>query len=709
MAYESVYESIGWKNNQSPDINEENLGRMDYALSEIDKRVVEMDARTDEKIEELDIKVNETIEELDENTTAKILEAVSTVKEYEKESKKYSDSAKQYFEKSESSAISAQSYSVASNAYAKQAESVVGTVNGYAEQAKVYRDESESFKNQASAIVGVDIATESVPGLMAGGDNAVENGILTLTKITTDRTLLKSHVGGLKVNSIEGESQQKQYTGKNKYDEVSLNKAFSYSGITATKNASGQLSFSGTSTASINEILGTFTLSAGTYYMSSGTHGGVSARLYNRTSSAFLLTNNGSFTLETDSSLDIRIQISNGVAVSGTLQTQIETGSTMTEYEPFVGNTVSPNPDYPQSIDSVVVSEIKSVGKNLLKIDVSGRTSNGIEWVCDQKTGTIKANGTASANSLLSTIRPNIKCYGETVVISAENGNPYMQTEVVYNDTSDAKKTIYFQTSVAKTVNNVKTILAITYYVAKGDTVNNLSFKPMIRFANTDDSYETYHEKVIQLSNPITLRGIGDVKDVLCKQDGVYGVLRNIKHLVLNGSEGWAYNSTNTDGTIMNYLLLLTDSAPYDNHVLCDKFAPDSNSISSTVREGIYLTYAKRLFIRINKERAGTREDFVSWLEEYNPIVDYELDTPTFEPLPTADQIALNQLETFDTVTYISTDSTIEPVIEVEYGTSKVGAYALEAMLGKEANRLEIEQLKATTLSLSNALLESEV
>ena len=601
----------------------------------------------------------------------------------------------------------------------------------YTSQAKQYRDEAESFKNQASAIVGVDIATENVHGLMAGGDNAVENGILTLTKVTTDRTLIKSHAGGLKVNSIEGESQQKQYTGKNLYNNTIGSQTVS--GITLTRNDDKSVRLTGTPTITSGTVVfyndvSNFLQPNTEYIFSSGNpvkgafnilltkvRGGLSQG-YITVGTIAYNTNSATFSVTEEQLSEYPyLIVTYGVVnteknVDLTVYPMIRLASvTDATYEPYVGGTASPNPDYPQSIDSVVVSEIKSVGKNLLKIDVSGRTSNGIEWVCDQKTGTIKANGTASANSLLSTIRPNIKCYGETVVISAENGNPYMQTEVVYNDTSDAKKTIYFQTSVAKTVNNVKTILAITYYVAKGDTVNNLSFKPMIRFANTDDSYETYHEKVIQLSNPITLRGIGDVKDTICKQDGVYGVLRNIKHLVLNGSEGWAYNSTNTDGTIMNYLLLLTDSAPYDNHVLCDKFAPDSNSISSTVREGIYLTYAKRLFIRINKERAGTREDFVSWLEEYNPIVDYELDTPTFEPLPTADQIALNQLETFGRVTHLYTNSTIQPIIEWEGGTSVVGAYALEAMLGKEANRLEIEQLKATTLSLSNALLESEV
>ena len=614
-----------------------------------------------------------------------------------------------------------------------KAQLTIENANSAQESADRAYEEAERAKmyaNQASAIVGVDIDTESVPGLMAGGDNAVENGILTLTKVTTDRTLIKSHAGGLKVNSIEGESQQKQYTGKNLYNNTIGSQTVS--GITLTRNEDKSVRLTGTPTITSGTVVfyndvSNFLQPNTEYIFSSGNpvkgafnilltkvRGGLSQG-YITVGTIAYNTNSATFSVTEEQLSEYPyLIVTYGVVnteknVDLTVYPMIRLASvTDATYEPYVGGTASPNPDYQQEIESVEVGEMWTVGKNLLKIDVSGRTSNGIEWVCDQKTGTIKANGTASANSLLSTIRPNIKCYGETVVISAENGNPYMQTEVVYNDTSDAKKTIYFQTSVAKTVNNVKTILAITYYVAKGDTVNNLSFKPMIRFANTDDSYETYHEKVIQLSNPITLRGIGDVKDVLCKQDGVYGVLRNIKHLVLNGSEGWAYNSTNTDGTIMNYLLLLTDSAPYDNHVLCDKFAPDSNSISSTTREGIYLTYAQRLFIRINKERAGTAETFRTWLSENNPIVDYELATPTFEKLPTADQIALHQLETFGTVTYISTDSTIEPIIEMEYGTSVVGAYALKGMQTADANKLEIELLKTTAANLSAELLESE-
>lgn len=442
----------------------------------------------------------------------------------------------------------------------------------YTSQAKQYRDEAESFKNQASAIVGVDIATESVPGLMAGGDNAVENGILTLTKVTTDRTLIKSNAGGLKVNSIEGESQQDgtpspdvlieidsvvvgeiKSVGKNLYDEVKLNHAFAYSGITATKNANGQLSFSGTSTASINEALGTFTLPAGTYYMSSGTHGRVSARLYNRTSSAFLLTDKGTFTLETESSLDIRIQILNGVSVSGTLQMQIEVGSTATEYEP-------------------------------------------------------------------------------------------------------------------------------------------------------------YHESIIQLSNPITLRGIGDVKDVLCKQNGVYGALRECEEIDAS-DKTWRLQSINANN-IANFAI---DVKHITNRVMCNRFKLQYTSIADTTTEGFF-SNGSNIFIRTNADRVSTVDELTTWLSENQTIFTYRLATPTFEPLPLADQIALHQLETFDIVTYISTDSTIEPVIEVEYGTSVVGAYALKGMQTADANKLqietysvEIEQLKATTLSLSNALLESEV
>ena len=196
------------------------------------------------------------------------------------------------------------------------------------------------------------------------------------------------------------------------------------------------------------------------------------------------------------------------------------------------------------------------------------------------------------------------------------------------------------------------------------------------------------------------------VKDAIVKQDGVYGVLRRPKKYEFTSIRAFL-NSTNT---IRQFADVSDYVGGYNLSILCNRLI--AKDIYTVDEAGIMLfnTGSGYVFvIRLPKSvlSAATQDAFLAYLKENVEV--YYISTPTFEPLPTADQIALHQLETFDTVTYLSTDSTLEPVMEVEYGTSKVGAYALKGMNTAEENRFEIEQLKAATSNLSAALLESEV
>lgn len=42
---QKVYSRINWKNNADPPINEANLNKMDYALNEVDSRVVDLNSQ----------------------------------------------------------------------------------------------------------------------------------------------------------------------------------------------------------------------------------------------------------------------------------------------------------------------------------------------------------------------------------------------------------------------------------------------------------------------------------------------------------------------------------------------------------------------------------------------------------------------------------------------------------------------------------------
>lgn len=104
------------------------------------------------------------------------------------------------------SAISLQTQTATNAADLAKTSSITATQK--AAEAKQYRDEAKQFRDEAELLSNIPTATETVAGLMAGGDNAVEDGILTLTKVTTDRTLEKSKAGGLRINRIIGKAVQ---------------------------------------------------------------------------------------------------------------------------------------------------------------------------------------------------------------------------------------------------------------------------------------------------------------------------------------------------------------------------------------------------------------------------------------------------------------------------------------------------------------------
>ena len=76
----------------------------------------------------------------------------------------------------------------------------------------------------------------------------------------------------------------------------------------------------------------------------------------------------------------------------------------------------------------------------------------------------------------------------------------------------------------------------------------------------------------------------------------------------------------------------------------------------------------------------SSADEWKALISEKPCTIQYSLATPIIETLDTDSQIALNSLETFDTVTYINVDSRTQPSeIVSEYGTGKVGALVIQA------------------------------
>ena len=88
--------------------------------------------------------------------------------------------------------------------------------------------------------------------------------------------------------------------------------------------------------------------------------------------------------------------ISVGTVVSDTFGMMLEVGSAVSSFEPYVGGTSAPNPDYPQDIDVVTGrQEVGVSGKNLIPYPYydSTTTSEGITYTVNSD-GTLTINGT---------------------------------------------------------------------------------------------------------------------------------------------------------------------------------------------------------------------------------------------------------------------------------------------------------------------------
>lgn len=167
--------------------------------------------------------------------------------------------------------------------------------------------------------------------------------------------------------------------------------------------------------------------------------------------------------------------------------------------------------------------------------------------------------------------------------------------------------------------------------------------------------YEPYKEQSVTLSQPITLHGIGDMKDTIEERDGGYGVVRNIVEVVLNGSENWRIQSVNDKGFV-NFRTFVSNNN--SNVGLSDKFIYNSAGISDVIRENIYIS-GSTLYLRIHQSRFSTVEELKAWLSTDNVTVMYITDA-TFEPLPEIDQQAIKSLMTYYPYTVISAGAETE-------------------------------------------------
>lgn len=214
-------------------------------------------------------------------------------------------------------------------------------------------------------------------------------------------------------------------------------------------------------------------------------------------------------------------------------------------------------------------------------------------------------------------------------------------------------------------------------------------------------------QTIIWLPQP--LRGIGGANDELVKRNGVwYGkrntVRRSLKGLTWGSTNGvWHYTDkisdialtkTTTDGAKMSEAFLCTH-LPYKSD---RSFIINGKELGITAWYGVdYSAY--RLAVYPNM----TLEEWKTFVEKTDVYIEYPLAEPVFEELSSSMQLKLNALETYADVTHIIIDSHIKTSgILSEYGTTKIASYTLKSLLNSESNKVLIEELSTAIIAVGS-------
>ena len=467
---------------------------------------------------------------------------------------------------------------------------------------------------------------------------------ITLTDVVSGITSLEN---------VYGDTFQQTYTGKNLYNSPDrsqtryditaaiVNNRVTISG-TATRNNFGGTYFNvnGTDYAYANyynydNTTSGITLAAGTYTLSlnnvTGSYttpslvqmfvcGVYSGSYPIPTLATITLTNDqtsATFTIseETTVKIQFRVQVSSDTSVAVpvfnnySFDLQLESGSTATSYEPYVGGTASPNPDYPQDVQVVTGTQTVTVsdGVNSHDYTINLKTAN----LFDSATvinGTLQANGTVNTGATGYSTTDFIEIDSSLPIIKTATGSPRVK---LY----DSSKNVISAAQYNDIPNfNTSGSHDITYKNAK-----------YIRFSIYLADFPLDGVNIYQ---PIELAKIGTYQDYIYKSGDDWYVHKELGKMTFDGSESWGTNSPwNYDNTSI-YILSGTGNS-IASPTISDYFTY-SSSVYALDTNGIFgIVWTNRAAFRVSNTIASTTTDWKTWLSTHNTTVYYAIATPT--------------------------------------------------------------------------------
>lgn len=412
---------------------------------------------------------------------------------------------------------------------------------------------------------------------------------------------------------------------------------YSYNGLDFTFNDDGSFKINGTSTGNsyVNLYLDTSTslVTTGTYTFSKGiNNGNIILCIYENISGwqniKYAITDYTTYTPSGNQTGQMfRILIENAKTISNVMvYPMLESGSTATEWEQYTGGIPAPNPQFPFPVHNVSGSNtIRVVGKNLLSIN--NFTPTGASDILTNYPIFIKA-GSCSVSFTTTTTRTREM----TIRFYYEDGTSYA-IGINSNETS-------------KSFTLSKNVISISWYVREAMNLSNVQ----IEQSNTPTTYEPYNGNSYSVNlGLLEYNKIGDYSDRIFKnvegdpdfddfdlEVGLWYLKKNIRKVVLNGSENWYITPTNTTGKnryytqIVSNNILKPSSASSLPELICNKYIRKTANQTYTLIQGMSIDSYGNILIYDENRYNLTADEFKIWVSSNNIIIYYVLESPIY-------------------------------------------------------------------------------
>ncbi len=469
----------------------------------------------------------------------------------------------------------------------------------------------------------------------------------------------------LTLTQLSGNATQQTYSGKNliDFDTATL---YTSASVDSTRQGNGfksTIQASTSSTALATYYNSSVTMPAGTYTVSfearcqnssslllntqgyiigqrgdlkdaSGASASEAYRMLNSTwkKFSFTITTTAAQTFGAPNALHLYFLAPSGSQVFELQNPMLEAGSSATEYEPYVGGTASPNPDYPQEVKTVTGEQtVGVVGKNLIS-NISLAGGNSIILFNINKNVVQK-----STNYIFSTVLDKDVSYNTVSLVLDGNSAGNFGTVTGTAGTTITCPIAFTDAQIEQTRN--ATTAAIRIY--KSGAGFGLPSWAQLELGSTATTYEPYQGQSYTINlGSNELCKIGDYQDRIYKDDGKWYVEKQVGKVVFDGSENW----TSSGGYFQldnSFGSLPFDGNPATN-ALCDYFICRPRwHVASSTNYNLSINMSGSL-TAIRYDAITDLATFQTWLSTHPTTVYYALATPTDTEI--TDDTLLSQL-----------------------------------------------------------------